>query len=212
MQISPIQITLGRTMLKWSQSHLAEVSGVSEPTIINLEKDTSSSRVVSKVISALEAHGIEFTDNDGVKRRTDVLKIYKGKDEFRVFYDDLYLTARDIGGDISMFNGAPDKLLESLGPDWYDMHRKRMLEVKDKYAFKIILNRLTDDQKVAGGIAEYKELPKQEFHEDSMVAYGEKIAFIKFATSGEDLLVRVIKDKGFAESFRTMFKTVWESA
>lgn len=67
------QIRAARGFLNWSQTDLAQKSGVSLPTIKRMEKDTSSSSFgnVKKVREALEAGGIGFTDKGGVEPKKD---------------------------------------------------------------------------------------------------------------------------------------------
>jgi transcriptional regulator with XRE-family HTH domain len=62
-------------MLDWPQERLAEASGVSLPTVRRLEAADGSlggrKDTAEKIVSALEAAGVEFTNGDqpGVKLR-----------------------------------------------------------------------------------------------------------------------------------------------
>ena len=67
-KISIRQIKAARSLLDWSQEQLAEASGVSIPTVRRLEavdgelggrRDTAG-----KIVAALEAAGVEFTNGD----------------------------------------------------------------------------------------------------------------------------------------------------
>ena len=69
LKVSIRQIKAARALLDWSQGHLAEASEVSIPTIKRLEagdgtlggrRDTGA-----RLISALEAAGVEFIDGNG---------------------------------------------------------------------------------------------------------------------------------------------------
>ena len=63
------QIKAARALLGWSQSDLAQRSGVSEPTIARLEsadgKLGGREETVRKICAALETSGIEFIEGDG---------------------------------------------------------------------------------------------------------------------------------------------------
>ena len=68
LKISVRQIKAARSLLDWSQERLAEASGVSIPTVRRLEaadgvlggrEDTAG-----KIVTALEAAGVEFTNGD----------------------------------------------------------------------------------------------------------------------------------------------------
>jgi predicted transcriptional regulator len=63
------QLKAARALLGWSQSDLADRSGVSEPTIARLESADGQlggrGGTVRKICSALEASGIDFIDENG---------------------------------------------------------------------------------------------------------------------------------------------------
>lgn len=63
------QIRAARAFVNWSQTQLAEMSGVSLPTIKRMEKDTGGSNFgnVKKVREALEEAGIIFTPTGGIE-------------------------------------------------------------------------------------------------------------------------------------------------
>ena len=75
LKISIRQIKAARSLLDWSQERLAEVSGVSLPTIRRLEAVNGAlggrADTGEKIVAALEAAGVEFSDGDqpGVRLR-----------------------------------------------------------------------------------------------------------------------------------------------
>ncbi len=75
IEIAAAQVRAARAMVKWSQQDLARASGVSLPTIKRMEGSDGPIRSITenvwKVQRALEAAGIEFTDDDapGVRLR-----------------------------------------------------------------------------------------------------------------------------------------------
>lgn len=78
-KISVRQVKAARALLDWSQSALADASGVSLPTIRRLEAGDGdlkgSATTVDKLTSSLEAAGIEFllehTGGTGVRMRPE---------------------------------------------------------------------------------------------------------------------------------------------
>ncbi len=75
IEIAAAQVRAARAMVKWSQQDLARASGVSLPTIKRMEGSDGPIRSITenvwKVQRALEAAGVEFTDDDapGVRLR-----------------------------------------------------------------------------------------------------------------------------------------------
>ena len=63
------QIRAARAMLRWEQKDLAKASGVSEPTIVRLERMiglvSAQISTVQSIKSALETAGIEFIPENG---------------------------------------------------------------------------------------------------------------------------------------------------
>ncbi len=75
IEITAGQVRAARAMVRWSQQDLARASGVSLPTIKRMEARDGPIRGITdnvwKIQRALEAAGIEFTDDDapGVRLR-----------------------------------------------------------------------------------------------------------------------------------------------
>ena len=73
LKVSIKQVKAARSLLGWSQEHLAERSGVSIPTIKRLEAEDGEiggrAETGEKITSALEKAGVEFTNGNepGVK-------------------------------------------------------------------------------------------------------------------------------------------------
>jgi predicted transcriptional regulator len=70
-KISIRQIKAARSLLGWSQDHLADASGVSKPTIGRLEATDNNDPVGGRVetgealVTALEKAGVEFIAENG---------------------------------------------------------------------------------------------------------------------------------------------------
>jgi transcriptional regulator with XRE-family HTH domain len=67
------QIRGARGLLGWSQIELAKAAGLSEPTVKRFETGLAnvSKGAIAKMVAALEAAGVEFTNGDqpGVRLR-----------------------------------------------------------------------------------------------------------------------------------------------
>lgn len=68
--VSPAQIRAARALLRITGAELAEAAQVNISTIRRFEDEGEGSPLGQRAMkAALEAMGIEFTENDGVKRR-----------------------------------------------------------------------------------------------------------------------------------------------
>ncbi len=202
------QIAAARQLLGWSQADLAERSGVSKPSIIRIEKDLYGVKHDSReaIQSAFEKNNIEFIEGNGVRENREALKIYKGQKGFQEFYDDLYETARDIGGDICLFNGISDLVLKWLGADFLEMHVNRMIPIKDNYNYRVIVKE-GDDSFLGSTYCDYRWFPSDLFNDKTIFIFGNKVSFLNF--SENNIEVSSFNQKELAECQLLFFNLAW---
>lgn len=202
------QIAAARQLLGWSQADLADKSGVSKPSIIRIEKDLMSVKhdIQMHIKKAIEQNNVEFLDQNGVRENKQTLIKYSGQKGFRDFYNDLYETARDIGGDICLFNGVSDLVTKWLGDDYVEMHKSRMIKIKDNYNYRIIVE---DGDKVFFGsnFCEYRWFPKEYFNDKTIYIFGEKVGFVNF--QDKEIEVIAFNQSEFAECQKLFFDLAW---
>lgn len=82
--ITPAQCRAARALLNWSQPELAERCDIHVQTISNFEKEsfTPSKTTLGKIISVLGVAGIEVTEDDGVKRRSQPIQQFAKTHKF----------------------------------------------------------------------------------------------------------------------------------
>jgi transcriptional regulator with XRE-family HTH domain len=104
--ITRFQITAGRALLEWTQDDLATASGVSKDMISKIEggKSAGSLKSLQSIEDAFTLSGIEFGQNDGVRRAGLRTKTYRGQSGFIEFMNFVYETARDQGGAFCVSN------------------------------------------------------------------------------------------------------------
>lgn len=208
--INAAQIRAARAITRENQSEFSNNCGISVPLLkmIELEEAGVTLKTAEKIIAYMEAKNYEFTEDGGIRPTYGRIKTYQGQEGFRAFYDDIYKVASEVGGDISMFSGSPEKLLSMLGQDWYALHVERMVKIADKFSFRIILPKM-DTVLLASKFAQYRGYQYQEDVQDSVVAYGDRTAFIKFAD--KDSSINVLYGKNFSLNIQAMFNMTWDS-
>jgi len=81
--ISTRQVKAARALLGWSQSDLANHSGISEPTVARLEAIEGElggrEGTTEKIRKAIEAAGVEFIDENGGGPGVRLRKTIKSK-------------------------------------------------------------------------------------------------------------------------------------
>ncbi|MEM6780683.1 MAG: helix-turn-helix transcriptional regulator [Pseudomonadota bacterium] len=205
---TPSQIRAARGLLNWSQKDLAERAGVTEATVRNTEKDgaTPNSKTLDKITRALDSN-IDFMEGDGLRRKEQRIRRYKGTQGFRDFMDDVYETAKNHGGEICLHNSRPRIWYKWLGEDWYQMHAKRMADLGNKISVKITVQQ-GDDFFILGA-AQHRWFPKDAWKGKIFYAYGPKLGFI--SEEGNSIQVLVLDQPEFTESFRILFNIAWDN-
>ncbi len=210
MSITTAQIRGARGILDWSQSDLSERTGISATSIGSIENGQSTPRAstLDAIRKAFERNGIEFIGLDGVRLSNNYIRTYSGSDQFKEFMDDIYETAKNLGGDFVLFNAYPPHWYKWLGEEWFEMHSKRMHELGRKVNFRITTKEGTTDL-ISKDFAEYRWVPEQIFNDRAVYAYSNKVAFVNFEKN--NVTVTVLTSHHFADAFRALFNVAWDN-
>jgi transcriptional regulator with XRE-family HTH domain len=204
------QIKAARGHLDWTQTDLAEESGVSLDMIKKIERGTSRGSVESLELiqAALDRAGIQFLPNEGIAQKVGAVQSYRGRIGFIEFLLDVYETVRG-GGDIYVSNVDETLFLKWEG-DEAEAHMARMNSIKN-LRFKILTPE-GDTNFVASEYSEYKWIPKERNKSTniSFYIYGRKTAIINFEE--DDVEVFVIHEENITQYFKHVFFEEWKEA
>lgn len=209
------QIRAARALLDWSQSDLAERSGLSQTGIARIENGTNkpNSKTLAKIQTAFDSADVEFIDTTGVKKRTGEVKIYRGHKGFNIFLDDVYETAVSHGTkekpcEIFLSNVVHENWVKWMGSDKWKNHTDRMTKDKDVMDVRILVKK-GDRNFPAIAYSKYKWLPENLFNAQSFYSYHNKLAFLNFKE--DDVLITIMKQADFAEGYRNLFRVAWDN-
>jgi transcriptional regulator with XRE-family HTH domain len=209
MFISIEQIKAARALLKWNQKDLAEHAGLNDDQVQSYESGrTKSLEVLEAIFKTLTHHGIDFADGGVKPRQTRVITL-SGVEGLRTFMNDVYETARTQSEEFCVHNVKPENWIKWLGQEWNQAHSLRMKQLEKKPAFKITCQK-GDTNFIGKGHAEYRWIPDHLWDERSIYVYGEKIGFLNFQE--KTLNIIILEQKEFADSFRSLFNVIWETA
>lgn len=206
MPITTAQIRAARGLLNWSQSELAERTGISTTSIGSIENENSQPRdaTLHTIQRVFETTGIEFLPDQGVRLRALEIQTYTGEKGFVDFYDDVYQTLRATPGEVLVSNVDERDFIKWLG-DFATVHIERMKALNGvKYR---ILVREGDDYTPGSGYALYRWMPKELFASVPFYIYGDKTAILLF---GAELRVIVMSYPEIAQAYRVQFEDIWE--
>lgn len=207
---TPSQVRAACGLVDWSASDLASRIGVSKQMMSAYLSGKSglSSQNIEKIAHELDTQGIEFTADDGVKRKSLNTKTFQGKAGFIEFMNLVYQTAKDRGGEFCVSNVDESLFTLHMGLEADKDYSKRMADIKGNYTFKILIKE-GDTNFIASDYAEYKWIAAESFHSVPFYVFGDNLAFIVFS---DDVTVHLINNREISEAQRTQFYLAWNSA
>ena len=210
MSITIAQIRGARGILNWSQQDLAQRTGISATSIGSIENGVTTPRAstLETIRSTFERNGIEFLGLEGVRVQSNYIQTLSGQTGFRQFMDDLYETAKTVGGEIVLFNANPKNWEKWLGAEWFATHSKRMKELGSRVNFRIT-SKIGETNFISREFAEYRWFPEDLMTDKALYAYGDNLAFVSFEDN--DVSVVVLKQPDFANVVRVLFNISWEN-
>lgn len=209
MSITTAQIRGARGILNWSQSELAERTGISATSIGSIENGISTARANTLITirKAFEDAGIEFIGMDGVRIKTNDIRIFRGKDGFVEFFDHVYESIKGtVNSEIFVSNVNESKFIK-LAADSAEGHMQRMQAVKGMH-FKALLKE-GDQDFAASEYVEYRWMKKEFFTSVPFYVFGKQLAVILLE---DDPKILLLQYPSVADAFRLQFLAMWENA
>lgn len=209
------QIRAARALLGWSQSDLADRAGLSQTGIARIENGTNkpNTSTLNKILSAFEASNIEFIGDRGVQKKSGEIMTLTGTEGLKTLVNDVYETAKNIyqskkdaTGTVYLYNAKPKNWHKWLGKEWWDMHSERMAKLGSKVQHIMAVE--GDTYFISSAFSEHRWFPADLFNDQSIYAYGTKLAFVTF---GEDVSVKILDNQEFCDGFRVLFEIAWEN-
>lgn len=208
MSITTAQIRGARGILNWSQQDLAQRTGISATSIGSIENGQTTPResTLQTIRKTLENAGIEFIGLEGIRQRSNDVRIYRGQEGFKEFYDDIYNVVRENPSEIYVSN-VDERLFVRILGDYAKIHVERIKALKN-IRYKI-LTREGDNYLPGSAYAEYRWIPKELFASVPFYVYGNKLAIMIFETEPS---VIVLQYASIANAYRIQFNDMWNRA
>jgi transcriptional regulator with XRE-family HTH domain len=208
--IEPRQIRAARALLNWSQSNLADASGVAVSSIKNIENNLTVARkdTIEDIRNALERAGVEFTLDGGVRPHKPEVTILTGREGFKKFFDVVYEEIKD-GGEI-YGSGVDEAQVGRATGGYGQVHIDRVSKIKDKVTGKFLL--LDGDTNVmAASYCEYRWLQKEYYESTHFYIFNQKVAIISIF-SDDDILIVIHDIPRLSEYYKKLFFKLWNDA
>jgi DNA-binding XRE family transcriptional regulator len=207
--------------MDWSRGDLSKASKISQETIKNIEHGIFRPQEVTEnaLIRAFSMNGVEFTEDDGVRKSQSKVFTYEGSDGLKKFLDDVFETTRQLctcgkTDKISCISHVDDKFfLKHLG-DYAQVHVERMNKIEACKTRILIEDKpysYTDEERRTSSYREYKQHPYETRGNVPFYVYGDKLAILIFDESKPPKIV-VIPSKLVASAYREQFDLMWKTA
>ena len=201
---------MARAALDWSRDDLANASGgdVSAATVklIETNKINSTAGTLGIIQKTFEDNGIEFTSQDGVRMRDDIITVLERKDEDDNLYirllDDIYYELQ--GTNSSVHISFADN---SLSPK--EVINKLRYIHDNGIGIKYLIKH--GDDNLLFPAENYRYLPKGYYINNPFFVYSSKTAVILQETEGQGTKVLIIKNKILADMHKKQFDYLWKN-
>jgi transcriptional regulator with XRE-family HTH domain len=206
------QIRAARALLGWEIAELATRTGLNRRTLYNIETERTKPQdgSIEPIEKCLTDAGIEFTEGDGVRLKSNDILSFIGPERFEDFYDFLYGQVKTRGGDICL-SVTDERLLGKYRKD-STVHYKRMQELFDSgviTSFRILANQSNFAAKFSYNT--YKWQPKTSVAPTAFYVFGDCLALLSFVHSTPPYVV-VLRSAPLADAYRLAFDAAWEAA
>ncbi|MDD3183524.1 MAG: helix-turn-helix transcriptional regulator [Alphaproteobacteria bacterium] len=203
------QVRAARVLAGWEAQDLADKAGLNRETVFKVERGTANPKpeTVERIVRTFAEEGIEFTDNEGVRRRPQGVEIFEGPERFEEFYDFLYHHMLEHGGEVCL-SVVDEKLLAKYRRN-PEVQRQRMRELVK--AGRITYSVLVTVGDFTGDYVAYRQQPAHAAAPTAFYAFGECLALISFPPKNSPHVV-VIRSEPLTQAYRQSFHAAWEKA
>ena len=195
-----------RGLLGWTQQDLADASGLSKTAINNFEKGHSDIKAESlrAIRMAFESAEIEFLEQDGLRKKSEDVRILKGPNAMSDMMDDIGQTMAMSGGEILI--GNVDNTLSSQISTQKLFDHIELLKT-NKIRERVLC--IEGTKNVLSPNDECRWVPKDET-EGRMVTfiYGTKIAFQLL----DNAMIVIINSAEAQQAETRRFEQLWQNA
>jgi transcriptional regulator with XRE-family HTH domain len=202
------QIKAARGLISWTQLDLARAARISEHTLKNIERKSAKPRYETQQIiqKTLEAAGIEFIEDIGVKLRGESLKVqvWEGSESLFRLLADIYETLSGTDKEL-MICGVDEKVYLQTGGERFLAEVKKRLDAK----IRTKLLSADGDTNYVEPYEHYRWVSREIFNQMPYYVYDNKYAILLWGTPQRVVLV---ENKAIADGYRRQFMALWNNA
>ena len=206
MFITLEQIRAARALLKCTQNDLVAHARLNDDQVHNFEGGRSRSlEVLEAIYQAFITNSIEFTDGEGVRKKTNQVYTLKGRDNFLRFFNGMYEEVKQVK-ELYACN-VDEELFDKWLGETSEEHTRRMEEIDELVCLTLVEE--GKDYFPCESYTEYKWVKKAHFEPSPFYVFGDKVAILLFE---DDVSIIVIHHPDVARAYKKQFLLAWETA
>lgn len=207
--IHATQIKAARAVLGWSQEELARKAGLAVTTIRNMETGFIPRGKTSEAIrQAIEDAGLEFTEKQGIQKRTNEIVIYEGFDSCDAIFEDIVKTLQKTGGDLLSVMPNVSILDRVLGFD-NSQKQKTLLQVNGFVKVRCLTGGAGRNWEAKNKDCRYLSL--DQIGPMPYLIYGNRHVMV-IAEGGDTFRFFSFQSAAIAQGYRAHFLALWQQA
>jgi transcriptional regulator with XRE-family HTH domain len=206
--ITSRQIRAARGLIGWTQTDLAESTGLSRSTIAAIEKEAGNPTldIINRIRAVFEENQVEFLSQEGVRFRQPIIYQDDLPDANRRLLEDIYTVSSEFKfktgiSDILIFGLQEEDAQRSVG-EYLTDHVERLKG--SGLREKVLCG--PDTRTFVAPRSWYRRLPDLDPSQSPIHIYGDKIAIVHWRPKE---FVIVIESNPIATTCRAMFYQLW---
>jgi len=202
------QIRAARVLAGWDIRDLAPRAGLSVTAVQNIETGViPKASTIERIVNAFSGAGIEFTDNEGVRRKPQGVEIFEGPERFEEFTNFVFEQVKEHGGHICL-SVTDERLFSKYRTNTAEYYEK-MQDLFNRgviKSFRILANKSNFATKYTYNT--YKWQPETTMAPTAFYTFADYLALISFEHSNPPYVL-LIQSAPLADSYRRAFDVAW---
>lgn len=203
--ITAAQLRAARGLLDWTRTELAKAANISPETVKNIEHGTfrPQETTAEAIVRAFAAYDVQFTENEGVQKKQELVKTFIGKEGFVQKLEHVYQTVKTVSP-ITRHLALRDGYALDVAPEHIDDYAKRMGQVPNLDAKCLVLE---GEQDMPFSYCQYRWM-KQTTTVMPFYLYGNYVSFMMNAAPDCFMTISIYSEF-LAESLKKQFDLLW---
>ncbi|MDX2027563.1 MAG: helix-turn-helix transcriptional regulator [Alphaproteobacteria bacterium] len=209
MILTAAQLRAARGLLDWTRNDLAKAANISPETVKNIEHGTfrPQEQTADAIVRAFASHDVAFTEDEGVRKKKELVRTFQGKEGFIEKLDHVYNVARD-GAPITRHLALSDNYAPTVAPEYVKAYADKMRAISGLDARCLIWE---GDYNFTFDYCQYRWLKKDHKWVMPFYLYGNYASFMMHTTPDFFMTVSIYSEF-LVENLKKQFDLLWAEA